>query len=448
MKTSNFLKWSTYSLLLFAFYSTAIAANTDFSDVPPTHPNYAAIQELKSRGIISGYPDNSFKPDQFVNRAEALKIILIGSLVDAPGANGNAGFTDVQSDSWYSNFIVRAIAMGVIQGYPDQTFKPNKSITLVETLKILLLTNSIDLSEIKILPNLFPDALPDQCYSKYLQFAKNVKLIVGDSLNRVQPMQEMTRGKFAEIVYRFINLYPDLLPIQKQRANQLISLFENGTTEIQYNFAKNLNDGRGITSGRAGFTTATGDSLEVIKRYTSQKPSNLLSKYLPELEKLSADRSDNTSGLVGFEDNWAESATDQIFRSVQDSVVDDFYFLPAMRLADEIGLNLGLSRAVIYDTIIQHGDGEDPDGLPALIQQTNDDLGGSPLSGINEETWLTQFLQVRRADLANAHDALTRKAWAKSVSRCDVFMQLVSNKNYDLKGPIDINTDIYQTTIQ
>src|SRR5690348_1229720 len=52
-----------------------------------------------------------------------------------------------------------------------------------------------------------------------------------------------------------------LTSVQKARAEMLTSLFENGTPVTQYAFAQDIGDGRGITAGRAGFTTGTGDLL-------------------------------------------------------------------------------------------------------------------------------------------------------------------------------------------
>ena len=49
-----------------------------------------------------------------------------------------------------------------------------------------------------------------------------------------------------------------LTVVQKHRADQLISIFENGIPEIQYGYAEDLDDGRGITAGRAGFCTGWG----------------------------------------------------------------------------------------------------------------------------------------------------------------------------------------------
>ena len=50
-----------------------------FSDVPTTHKNFSAITRLETLGTINGYKDGSFHPDQAVSRAEALKILLLGS---------------------------------------------------------------------------------------------------------------------------------------------------------------------------------------------------------------------------------------------------------------------------------------------------------------------------------------------------------------------------------
>ncbi|MGE3802961.1 MAG: chitosanase, partial [Candidatus Kapaibacterium sp.] len=110
---------------------------------------------------------------------------------------------------------------------------------------------------------------------------------------------------------------------QRRVADQIVSLFENDTTAIQYGYAENINDGRGITAGRAGFTTATGDLLLVVERYTNVVPANGLAQYLPRLRELADAESGSTSGLEGLEVAWKKGAEDSIFRLIQDSVVDE-----------------------------------------------------------------------------------------------------------------------------
>ncbi|QTI42620.1 chitosanase [Streptomyces nojiriensis] len=66
----------------------------------------------------------------------------------------------------------------------------------------------------------------------------------------------------------------------------MVSLFGNSTTEIQYGYAKNIRDGRGVTAGRAGFTTGDGDALKVIEAYAVRSADNPLSRFIPELRRL------------------------------------------------------------------------------------------------------------------------------------------------------------------
>ena len=230
---------------------------------------------------------------------------------------------------------------------------------------------------------------------------------------------------------------------ERRRAELLTSIFENGSLDLQYGYAEALGDGRGITAGRAGFTSGTGDMLEVVRDYTRQKPNNPLAHYLPALTSLAKTSSASTKGLTGLPKAWAEAAKDPAFRAVQDGVVDRMYYQPSAKHADALGLHTPLARAQIYDAIIQHGDGDDPDGLAALIARTNAKVGGSPAQGVPEQKWLDAFLTVRRQDLAHAHDPSTRKVWAESVGRVDVFRALEQAGNWNLKGPLHVTQGGY-----
>ena len=230
-----------------------------------------------------------------------------------------------------------------------------------------------------------------------------------------------------------------MTPQQKRTAEQLTSLFENGTTEIQYAYAERLKDGRGITSGRAGFTTATGDAYDVIKLFTAKVPDNSLAVYLPLLKELAAKESAGIKGLKGFIAAWAKEAQTAEFCRVQDQITDKLYYRPSVKYSTELSLKTALAQGFLYDTIIQHGDGDDPDGLPALLKRTNAKAGGTPGDGISEEKWLTAFIKVRRACLADAYNPATRAEWAESVERCDVFARIAASGNYQLQTPFTVN---------
>jgi chitosanase len=234
---------------------------------------------------------------------------------------------------------------------------------------------------------------------------------------------------------------------QKLRADRLISVFENDTIELQYAYIEDIGDGRGFTAGRAGFTTATGDFLEVVERYTTEVPANGLAGFLPRLRELSAKESADTSGLEGLPEAWADAANDSRFRKVQDDVVSVEYYEPALEEWRELGLTTPLALFELYDANIQHGPGDDPDGVPAMIQRTIARAGGTPKTGVNEIDWFFVFLDVRLKTLENSSNPDTREAWRESTYRVEIVVDIGDADNFDFNGPIVIDTPEHQATI-
>lgn len=238
-----------------------------------------------------------------------------------------------------------------------------------------------------------------------------------------------------------------ITPEQKKRIFELTSLFENDTIQQKYDYIENLDDGRGYTAGIAGFTTADGDLYDMVNLYTKTEPGNPLAKYLSSLKKIADDGSDSTSKLSGFKEAWAKASSDPVFKTAQDEEVDITYYQPAMKYCDANGLKSPLAKAIIYDTIIQHGDGDDPDSLSSIIKKTNELAGGTPKSGISETVWLKDFLKVRKDILKHATDKSTREVWAESTGRCDVLGTILDAGNVTLQGPIKVKTDEYDAII-
>jgi chitosanase len=224
---------------------------------------------------------------------------------------------------------------------------------------------------------------------------------------------------------------------QKLRAMQLISVFENDTIVLAYDYVEALGDGRGYTCG-LGFTTATGDAYEVVKDYTAQVPQNPLATLLPRLQQLANSGSGSTTGLTGFPAAWMQSASDSVFRKIQESVQDENSYLPALAHAQAVGVQTALGITILYDTVWMHGDGNDPDGTQALITKTG--------KLTDEATWLASFLANRRADLLNPADKSTQAEWSMAVGRVDELSDLLNAKNFDLHGPINV-THGYDVTV-
>ena len=163
---------------------------------------------------------------------------------------------------------------------------------------------------------------------------------------------------------------------------------------------------------------------------------NDLARFLPELDRLCDESSDDTSGLpeAAYIASWMSAASDDAFRAAQDAVVDAEYYVPAMVIADQLGLRSAVARAELYDTGLQHGIGDDPDGLPALVARTIERVGTPTEAG--ESAWLDAFFDVRIEDLTNPANEATAEAWRESTDRVACLRTIADNGNIDLDGPI------------
>ncbi len=102
-----------------------------FKDVPDTYWAKGQINYLVSKGVVEGFPDGTFKPETAVTREQFAKMICIAKgLKEYKPATPT--FKDVASSRWSYGFVEAAVKAGYIKGYTDGTFKPANSITRQE----------------------------------------------------------------------------------------------------------------------------------------------------------------------------------------------------------------------------------------------------------------------------------------------------------------------------
>ncbi len=118
------------------------SGETSFSDVESSAWYSPYIEKAKELGIVEGYKDGTFKPGQSITRAEALKIVLeaAGIAISEEIDLGFDPFSDVKDGDgqWYTKYVLYAYDLGIVEGYKDQTFKPEQNITRAEFAKILV----------------------------------------------------------------------------------------------------------------------------------------------------------------------------------------------------------------------------------------------------------------------------------------------------------------------
>jgi len=173
-----------------------------FSDMDPSHKYYEAVAYLVDEGVINGYPDGTFKPEKVVSRVESLKFIFEGIRESLTG--GDLPFADTSTQEWYANYLYTAFSKGVVDGYPDGTFKPTQAVNRAEFYKILFNGMGVDIN-----PNVsekpYNDVPVDEWYAPYVSFAKELE-IVEDGLTNIHPADGMTRGEVAYAIYRLMKV--------------------------------------------------------------------------------------------------------------------------------------------------------------------------------------------------------------------------------------------------
>lgn len=198
--------------LLLALGAVPLALAANFPDVPSSHPNYTAIMFLKDRSVIRGYEDGTYKPTRNVTRAEFLKIIMLAAGHAIPSLPLSSDpFPDVSGGLWSAGYIKAAVDLGVVSGYPDRLFRPDRTVSRVEALKMMLKANGI--TEFTLSDGTsFSDVPAGVWYRKFALYALTAHLFDPSSGNKMLPDLPLTRALVAEMVYRFYQYRPDLLP--------------------------------------------------------------------------------------------------------------------------------------------------------------------------------------------------------------------------------------------
>ena len=118
----------TLTLLLCAGFSCFAASDTDGTAYE------AAVNALIEKGYLSGYTDGTFRPEKTLSRAEACSIIVsfLGATAEDMKAAKDAGFSDMDSAAWAKPAVNYAVANGILSGYSDGTFRPDKEVSYAE----------------------------------------------------------------------------------------------------------------------------------------------------------------------------------------------------------------------------------------------------------------------------------------------------------------------------
>lgn len=170
-----------------------------FSDLTSSHWAYEAMTATAEKGIISGYSDNSVKPDNFVTRAEFIKIIV--SAVGKYNSEAKCSFSDISENEWYYSYIASAVNEGFVNGYEDNTFMPGSLLTRQDAALMIFRAVKRDFQNKAVFTD--KDSISDYALEAVVRLG-GAGIIKGFENGEFRPLDNITRAQAAQLVFNLI----------------------------------------------------------------------------------------------------------------------------------------------------------------------------------------------------------------------------------------------------
>ncbi|MBD2121616.1 S-layer homology domain-containing protein [Trichocoleus sp. FACHB-262] len=175
-------------------------ATPSFTDI---QGHWAAdfIRALGGQGLISGFEDGSFKPDAKMNRAQYAALLV--KALNPPAIRAATSFSDVAADFWANNAIQQAYRGGFLSGFPDNTFRPNENVLRVQVL--VSLVNGLNLgSGDEAVLGIYSDqsSIPPFARGAVATATKRRMVVNFPTVGQLNPNRETTRAEVTAMVYQ------------------------------------------------------------------------------------------------------------------------------------------------------------------------------------------------------------------------------------------------------
>ncbi|KAB2334397.1 phosphatase PAP2 family protein [Bacillus mesophilum] len=184
-----------------------VYANDQLSDIKGSFAE-EQIQSWVDQDLVKGYSDGTFKPNKSITRAEFMVLV---NRAFKYNKEAEINFKDVSSDDWYYKEVSKAIAAGYLDGFPDQTMKPQDLITRQEVAKIISIINKLEKDEAAA--ELFKDFSSIPAWSKgYIGSVRAADLMAGYLDGSFKPLNKITRAESVVTLNNVLELIKDSEP--------------------------------------------------------------------------------------------------------------------------------------------------------------------------------------------------------------------------------------------
>ncbi|MUT64597.1 S-layer homology domain-containing protein [Paenibacillus sp. NEAU-GSW1] len=187
-----------------------IRKTSEFADTAG-HWSEDEVNDLGSRLIVQGDKNGNFLPDQAISRAEFVAIVARGLGLKAADGNGAPAFSDVSASDWFAQAIAAAVSYGLVDGYKDGRFLPNQNITRVEAIAIMARAmklagakDAVDETEAESLLAAFADQEEVAVWARNVTATVIKAGIVRGNGGELKPDAPITRAETAAMVRRLL----------------------------------------------------------------------------------------------------------------------------------------------------------------------------------------------------------------------------------------------------
>ncbi|PIZ74432.1 hypothetical protein COY07_00600, partial [Candidatus Peregrinibacteria bacterium CG_4_10_14_0_2_um_filter_43_11] len=188
---------STVAILSTLVVTTAVSA-ASYTDVPADHWAKSYIDNLVDLGVFTG--TGNFRPADNMSRAEFVKSVVV-----AAGLEGSTAITfpDVKDGEWYAPFVKTAVANGVISGYANGKFGPDDSLTREQAAKITV--NAFGFPMVTPESPSFSDVKASDWSYSFVETLVSYGIVSGYGNGKFGPMDNVKREQVAKIVALSLN---------------------------------------------------------------------------------------------------------------------------------------------------------------------------------------------------------------------------------------------------
>jgi hypothetical protein len=171
--------------------------NMRFYDLPDTSWAYSYISNLYCRNVVSGFSDGTFRPNADITRGQFTKMLVL-SFNMAGQTPSQATFADVPLGSTYSAFVETAARAGIVGGYSDGNFRPNESVTRGQAVKMITIAANWGQAYPPVAT--FADIPSGHWAFGYVESAYRQGIINGYSDGTFRPQVGMSRAQVSKVL--------------------------------------------------------------------------------------------------------------------------------------------------------------------------------------------------------------------------------------------------------